>query len=93
MRALQEGLLHHQKFFLWDRDIKGDVFNNIEHELAMRSAQRAIGEGETVSLFLGARPVPRFALLRKVVRPSLLVGMPCGLHKRAARTSALCICC
>ena len=49
MRALQEGLLHHQKFFLWDSDIQGGVFNNIERELAMRSAQRA--SGETVSVF------------------------------------------
>ena len=49
VRALQEGLLHHQKYFLWDPDIQGGVFNNIERELAMRSAQRA--GGETVSVF------------------------------------------
>ena len=49
VRTLQEGLLHHQKFFLWDPDIQGGVFNNIERELAMRSAQRATGE--TVSVY------------------------------------------
>ena len=49
VRALQEGLLHHQKYFLWEPDIQGGVLNNIERELAMRSAQRA--GGETVSVF------------------------------------------
>ena len=49
VRALQEGVLHHQKYFLWDPNLQGGVYNNIEKELALRSAQRAAGE--TISVF------------------------------------------
>ena len=49
MLALQEGVLHHQKYFLWDPKLQGGVYNNIEKELALRSAQRAAAE--TVSVF------------------------------------------
>ena len=49
VRALQEGVLHHQKYFLWDPNLQGGVYNNIEKELALRSAQRAAAE--TVSVF------------------------------------------
>lgn len=49
VRALQEGVLHHQKYFLWDPNLQGGVYNNIEKELALRSAQRAVAE--TVSVF------------------------------------------
>ena len=49
MRALQEAVQHHAKFFLWDPSIQGGVYNNIERELALRAAQHAAGQ--TVSVF------------------------------------------
>ena len=49
VRALQEAVQHHAKYFLWDPAIQGGVYNNIERELALRAAQR--GASETVSVF------------------------------------------
>ncbi len=49
VKALQAALVQHQKYFLWDPDIQGGVYNNIERELALRAAHRA--SGETVSVF------------------------------------------